>query len=79
MVHWFCSSALCLNNYKSKDLNGEKLKYYRLPRENSEILSQCKIIFRTDGFNWNDRHICTAHWSTRERKNIHGLPDIPIP
>ena len=38
-----------------------------------------KIIFRTDGFNWNDGHICAAHWSTGERKNVHDLPDIPIP
>ena len=53
MVNWFCSSALCFNNYKSKASNGNKLKYYRLPRENSEIQSQYKIIFRTDGFNWN--------------------------
>ena len=35
--------------------------------------------FRTDRFNWNDGHISAAHWSTGERKNIHDLPDIPIP
>ena len=82
MVNWFCSSALCFNNYKSKDSNGDKLKY-RLPRENSEIQSQYKIIFRTHGFklelDWNDGHICAAHSGTRERKNVHDLPDIPIP
>ena len=38
-----------------------------------------KIIFRTEGFNWNDGHICAAHWSTGERKNVLDLPDFPIP
>ena len=55
------------------------MKYYRLSRENSEIQSQYKIIFRTDGFNWNDGHTIAAHWSTGERKNVHDLPDIPTP
>ena len=63
MVDWFFSSVLCCNNHKSIGLNGEKLKYYRLPRENSEIQSQYKVIFRIDRFNWNDGHICVAHWS----------------
>ena len=79
MVNCFCSSALCFNNYKSKDSNGNKLKYYRLPRVNSEIQSQYKIIFRSDGLIWNDGHIYAAHWSTGERKNVHDLSDIPIP
>ena len=55
------------------------MKYHRLPRENSEIQSQYKIIFRTDLFNWNDGRICAAHWNTEERKSVHDLPDIPIP
>ena len=79
MVNWFCFSALCFNIYKSKDSNGDKLKYYRLPRENSKIQSQYKIFFQTDGFNWNDGHICTADWSTGEWKNLHDLPDTSIP
>ena len=45
MVNWLSSSALCFNNYKSKDSNGEKLKYYCLPRENPEIQSQYNIPF----------------------------------
>ena len=68
MVNWFCSSALCFNNYKSKDSNGDNLKYYRIPRENSEIQSQYKIIFRTILFNWNDGHIRAAHWNAEEKK-----------
>ena len=78
-MNWFRSSALCFNNYKSKDSNGDKLKYYRLSRENSEIQSQYKIIFPTDGFNWNDEHTIAAHWSTGERKNVHDLPDVLTP
>ena len=78
-MNCFCSSALCFNNYKSKDSNGNKLKYYRLPRVNSDIQSQYKIIFRSDGLIWNDGHIYAAHWSTGERKNVHDLSDIPIP
>ena len=76
MVNWFCSSALRFNNYKSKDLHGKKLKYHRLPRENSEIQSQYKIIFQTDGFNQGDGYTYTAHWSTGETQNIHDLPNI---
>ena len=63
---------------ESKDSNGKKLKHYCLPRENSEIQSQQKIAFRTDGLTWNDGHICAAHWSTVERKNVYDLPDIQI-
>ena len=40
MVNCFCSLALYFNNSKSKDSNCDKLKYYCLPRENSEIQSQ---------------------------------------
>ena len=76
MVIWFCSSALCLNNYKSKDSNGEKLKYC-FPKENSEIQWQYRIIFRTDGFHWDDGHMCCLleYWV----KKKHDMPDIPIP
>ena len=55
------------------------MKYYRLPRENSEIQWQYKIVLRTNESNWNDRHIYAAHWSTGERKIVHDLPDILIP
>ena len=32
MVKWFCSWALCFNNFTSKDCKGRPLKYYRSPR-----------------------------------------------
>ena len=35
MVNWSCASALCFNNYKSKDANEQLLKYYRFPRSES--------------------------------------------
>ena len=50
MVKWFCSSALCFNNFKSKDCNGRPPKYYRLPHEES-IPSKYRKIFRIDGIN----------------------------
>ena len=56
MVKWFCSSALCFNNFTSKGCNGRPLKYYRLPREES-IKSKYGKIFPTDGINWNKGHI----------------------
>ena len=39
MMDWICASALCFNNCKRKDSNSKRLKYYCLPRENSEIQS----------------------------------------
>ena len=31
MVRWTCASALCFDNYSSKDANGEPIGFYRLP------------------------------------------------
>ena len=77
MVKWFCSSALCFNNFTYKYCKRRPLKY-RLPREES-IQSEYRKIFRTDGINWNKGYICSAHWSLGERKSINDLPDILIP
>ena len=78
MVKWFCASALCFHNYKSKDVNGEPLKFYRLPRE-EPIQAEYRKIFQTSGINWSQGHICAAHWSNNVRKNTSDLPDIAIP
>ena len=68
MVKWFCSSAICFNNFTSKNYNGRPMNYYRLPREES-IQSKYIKIFRTDGMNWNNKgHICSAHWGHGEKK-----------
>ena len=37
MENWFCTLTLYFNKYKSKDLNSEKLRNYRFPREDSNI------------------------------------------
>ena len=78
MVKWFGSSALCFNNFTSKDCNGRPLKYYRLPREKS-IQSKYRKIFKTDGMNWNKGYTRSAHWNQGEKTSINDLPDIPIP
>ena len=78
MMKWFCSSALCFNNFTSKDCNGRLLKYYRLPRADN-MQSEYRKIFRTDGINWDKGHICSAHWIYEERKSINDLPDILVP
>ena len=78
MVKWFCSSALCFNNSKSRDSKGETLKYYRLPREEIIQAEYCKI-FRTSGVNWEKGHICSTHWRSEIRKNASDLPDIAVP
>ena len=78
MVHWYCSSVLCFNNFKTVDSQGQKLKYYRLPRGNV-LQAKYKRFFKTDGFNWKTGFICSTHWSSGERKSPSDLPDIAVP
>ena len=78
MVNWSCSSALCANNFRTKDENGEKIKYYRLPRD-PEIQRQYESILHTKGMNFENGHICSEHWSSGERNNTNHLPDIAVP
>ena len=77
MVKWLNLSALCFNNFTSRDCNRWPLTYYRLPREES-MQSKYRKIFRTDGMNWNEGHICSAYWSHGERESINDLPESPI-
>ena len=77
MVNWSRASALCSNNYKSKDANRQLLKYYRLPRSES-IQKVYMELFMTSGMNWGKGHICGAHWS-KPRENSTDLPDIIVP
>ena len=77
MVKWSCASALCFNNYQSKDSNGAPILYYRLPRTD-EIKRSYMRLFQTTGMNWKHGHICAAHWS-KGRENASHLPDIIIP
>ena len=77
-MKWYCSSALCSNNFSTRDSHGNPIKYYRLPREES-IQNDYRKIFKTDGFNWQNGHICAEHWSTGERQTSSHLPDVPVP
>ena len=78
MVKWSCCSSLCFNSYLTFDENGEKLKFYRLPRD-EETQRQYKKILKTEGINWKNGHICAEHWSEGERKNTSHFPDVPVP
>ena len=78
MVHWNCGSALCYNNYKTKNSKGQHLKFYRLPREEATQREYQKL-FKTSGFNWKSGYICSAHWINEERKSTSHLPEIIIP
>ena len=51
MVKWFCSSALCLNNFRSKVSDGNPVNFYRLPRDPS-IQREYERILKTTGLNW---------------------------
>ena len=77
MVNWSCASALCFNNYKSKDTNGQLLKYYRLLRSES-IQKVYMKLFMTSGMNWGKGRIRGAHWS-KPRENSTDLSDIIVP
>ena len=77
MVKWSCASALCFNNYTTKDINGIPLNFYRLPRDKS-IQSEYMRIFKTSGMNWKRGHICGAHWSNGVRENSSQLPSIVV-
>ena len=78
MVNWFCFSASCFNNFKSKDSKGELFKYYRLPQDDKIKAEYCKL-FPTTGIKWEKGHICSAHWSSGVRENTHHLPDVIVP
>ena len=78
MVKWSCASVLCYNNYKTKDVNGEAIKYYRLPADENIRLLYGKM-FKTSGINWSRGHICGAHWVTGERKSSNDIPEIAVP
>jgi len=77
-MKYYCSSVLCFNNYTSKDRNGEKVKFYRLPRL-PELQSKYMQLFKTSGMNWKNGYICSEHWSSGERKNTSDFPDVIVP
>jgi hypothetical protein len=77
MVNWSCSSALCYDNFKTREEKGASLKFYRLPSDKA-IQANYKSFFKTSGLNWKNGHICCEHWSKGFRENAADLPDIVI-
>jgi len=78
MVKWFCSSGFCFNNFRSRNSNGDNIKFYRLPQD-PEIQRNYAKILQTSGINWLAGHICAEHWSNGCRKDTKDLPDIAVP
>ena len=79
MVKWFCCSAFCTNNFRTRNPQGESIKFYRLPRD-PEVQASYTRILQTTGINWHSGHICAEHWSRGYRENASAdVPDIPVP
>ena len=36
-------------------------------------------ILKTEGMNWKNGHVCSAHWSNGYRESTFDLPDVPVP
>ncbi|XP_066924260.1 uncharacterized protein [Clytia hemisphaerica] len=73
-----CSSSLCFNTFRSKDSNGNPIKFHRLPKD-PELRKQYKKLFKTEGFNWKFGVICSEHWSKGFRSSSNDLPDVIVP
>ena len=78
MVNWSCASALCFNNHRTRDKNGQPIYKYRLPR-NEEIQRQYQSILRNENINWLHGHICCEHWSSGYRESVEHIPDVTVP
>ena len=78
MVKWFCCSAFCNNNFRTRNSKGEPFKFYRLPRDPKVQVAYTRIL-QTSGINWHSGHIFAEHWSRGCRKRVSSdLPDIPV-
>jgi len=79
MVKWFCCSAFCTNNFRTRIPQEKSIKFYRLPRDR-EVQAAYTRILQTTGINWHSGHICAEHWSRGYRVNASAdFPDIPAP
>ena len=77
-VKLFCCSAFCTSNFRTRNPQGELIKFYRLPR-GPEIQASYTRILQTTGINWHSGHICAEH-SRGYRENASAdVPDIPVP
>ena len=79
MVKWFWCSAFCTSDFRTRNPQGEWIKFYRLPR-GPEVLAAYTRILQTTGINWHSGHICAEHCSRRYRENATAdFPDVPVP
>ena len=77
MVGWYCQSSLCFNNYTTRNSFGDKIKYYRLPRDPDLQIYQ--RVLHTTNMDWKNGIICAEHFSSGVREDTTRLPDIPVP
>ena len=78
LVNWVCSSALRFSNYKSKDSNCEKFKYYRLLRKIQKFSHNKRSSFEPmDLIAMADMYVLLT--GVLGKENIYDLPGIPIP
>ena len=56
MVKWFCCSVFCTNNFRSRNRQGESIKFCHLPRDPDVQASYTRIL-QTTGINWHSGHI----------------------
>ena len=79
MVEWFCCSAFCTNNFRTRNPQGKSIKFYRLPRDPEAQAAYTRIL-RTTGIILHSGHICAEHWSRGYRENASAdFPDVPVP
>jgi len=69
IVRWFCCSAFCTNNFRTRNPQGESIKFYCLPRD-PEVQATYTRILQTTCINW--------HSGRGYRENASAdFPDIP--
>ena len=78
MVNWFCGAAICFNNFRTKTTNGERIKFYRLPKDVS-IQKEYIRVLNIKGMNFRNGHICCEHFSSGIRELCTDIPDIAAP
>jgi len=78
MVTWFCCSALCTNNLRTRNPQGESIiKFHRLSHD-PEVQAAYTRILQTTGINWYSGHICAQNFSCGYRENAStDFPDSP--
>ena len=74
MGKWFGCLAFCTNNFRTRNRQGDRSKFYRFPLD-PEVQASYTRILQTTGINWH-----SGHWSRGYRENASAdVPDIPVP